>query len=374
MMDDYQRPVWAEIDLEAIRHNVRLLKRFIPSPTLFMAVVKANGYGHGAVPVARAALEAGANWLGVALVEEGVELRQAGIKSPIQILSEPPSTAARLAVENELIPTVCSKEVAEAISAAAQKGGQKAKIHVKVDTGMNRIGIYPEQVTSFIKYLNSLPSVEVEGLFTHFAVANHPENPYTEEQLSKFKRVLEKLDREDLTPSLKHAANSAATIFFPSAHLDMVRIGIAMYGLYPSPASRERVSLRPALQLKAKVSFVKELPAGQGVSYGLTYRSQEPTQIATLPLGYGDGYSRLLSNKSEVLIGGQRRPVVGNVCMDQLMVDIGAEKVKVGDEAVLIGQQQAQEISVEELAEILGTINYEVVCNLSPRVPRVYKN
>lgn len=371
-MERYQRPVWAEINLKAIYHNIRLLKKLTSSSTLFMAVVKANGYGHGAVPVARAALEAGADRLGVALVEEAVRLRQAGIKSPIHILSEPPSNAARLTVENELIPTVCSREVAEAISTFAQRDSKRVKIHVKVDTGMNRIGIRPEQATSFIRYLNSLPAVEVEGIFTHFATADCPEDSYTEEQLSEFRRVLKELDREGLALLLRHAANSAATIFSPPTHLDMVRVGIAMYGLYPSPASRGQVSLRPALQLKAKVSFVKKVQSGQGVSYGLTYRTKEPTQIATLPLGYGDGYSRLLSNKSEVLIGGRRRPVVGNVCMDQLMVDTGADKVTVGEEAVLIGQQETQEISVEELAEIMGTINYEIVCNLSLRVPRVY--
>lgn len=372
---DYARPVWAEINLQAIRDNVKTLKSLTKPGTLFMAVVKANGYGHGAKQVARAAVEGGADRLGVALVEEAVELREAGFRVPIHILSEIPPEAAPLVISNDFIPTVCTRPVAEALSRVAQKSNRKAKIHLKVDTGMNRLGLFPAEVPSFIEFVNKLPNLEIEGIFTHFALADKPENEYTLRQLRKFQDLLLILQKKGVNIRLKHAANSAATVFFPETHFDMIRIGITLYGLHPSAATKGKINLKPALQLKARVSYVKKIKAGEGVSYGFTYRSPVATTIVTLPLGYGDGYSRLLSNKSQVLLEGQRMPVVGQICMDQLMVDAGPlEGVAPGSEAVLIGRQGNEEISVDELADILGTINYEVVCMINSRVPRVYVN
>lgn len=372
---DYRRPVWVEIDLQAISHNVETFKRIIGPDTLFMAVVKTDGYGHGAVPVAKRAIESGADRIGVALVEEGIELRKAGIDVPIHLLSLNPASAAGLIVEHDLITTVATIDFARHLDQEAGKAGKRVKVHVKVDTGMNRIGISPDNTISFLEELKTLTNLEIEGVFTHFALADDPFSSFTELQIERFEKVLNDLEEKGLNIPLKHEANSAATILFPQTRLDMVRVGISLYGLHPSEATLDKIDIRPAFKLKAKVSFVKEVPTGDGVSYSHTFKPKKNTTIATLPLGYGDGYSRLFSNSSEVLVGGRRRPVVGNICMDQLMIDLGEEDtVSVGDEAVLIGDQDQDEISVDELAGILKTINYEVVCMINRRVPRVYED
>lgn len=367
----YKRPVWAEINLQAIAKNTRLFRKITDLKTLLLAVVKADGYGHGAKMVSSAALKNGADQLGVALAEEGVALREAGITAPIQILGEIPDSAASLVINNNLIPTVCSIRAAEALSKAASQAGIVVKAHVKVDTGMNRLGFFPEEVLPFLKRVRKLPNLEIEGIFTHFAMADRPESLYTIEQFNKFKDLFPSLPDKGKN-LLKHAANSAATILFPETHLDMVRIGISLYGLHASSATKGKAALFPALQLKTKISSVKKLRTGEGVSYGLTYKASRPTKIALLPLGYGDGYTRLLSNKSQVLIRGQRFPVAGTICMDQLLVDVGQSGIKPGEEAVLIGRQGNEEITVDEIAGILGTINYEVVCMINKRVPRIY--
>ncbi len=369
----YRRPVWVEINLKAIGENIKVLKTLIGSKTMFMAVVKADGYGHGAVKVAQVALESGVHRLGVALVEEGLELRKAGIKALIHILSEIPPSAGEIAVKYDLIPTICSREIAEELSSKAREADKKVKVHVKVDTGMNRLGLFPHQIPQFLEFLKTLPYLEVEGIFTHFAMADQVQNEYTKLQLERFMNLLSDLRKRGFNIPIKHAANSAATILFPETHLDMVRVGIAMYGLHPSPATRGKINLAPALQFKALVSLVKPLSAGEGVSYGLTYRAKKKTTLAVLPLGYGDGYTRLLSNKSHVLIKGRRAPVVGNICMDQLMVDVRhIPVVRPGIEATLIGEQGGDQISADELANILETINYEIVCMIGKRVPRIY--
>lgn len=370
---EYRRPVWAEVSLEAVENNTKFFGDLVGQDVLLMAVVKADGYGHGAYEVAKASISAGANRLGVALVEEGTDLRQRGIEVPIQILTEIPPSAAELVVANDLTATVCSKGVADGLAEAASKLGKKAKVHVKVDTGMNRIGLFPEEALDYLTYLSKLPSIEVEGIFTHFALADRPESDFTKQQLEKFTKLIDFLEQHGFNIPIKHAANSAATMFFPASHFNMVRIGIALYGLYPSNTRTQDFKIFPALSLKGKVALVKRIGAGEGVSYGQTYQAAKPTYVATLPLGYADGYTRLLSNKSQVLIGGKRRKVAGTICMDQLMVEIGQElDVGVGDEVVLIGQQGKEEIRAEELADILGTINYEIVCMISKRVPRLY--
>lgn len=369
----YQRPVWAEIDLDAISANVSTLRRLLTPPTEFMAVIKADAYGHGAVEVAKALLKAGVGRLGVALVEEGVALREAGIGAPIQVLSPLPVDGADLAVEKELISTIVTKREAEALDRTATRGRKRHKVQVKVDTGMNRLGIFPEEVADFLGFLQSLDHLEVEGIFTHFAVADEADNPYTQTQLERFLRLTEELKVKSLMPLQRHAANSAAAIFFPQTHLDMVRIGIAVYGLHPSEATKSAVELKPAFSWKARVAQVKTLGAGEGVSYGLTYRAPQATKLAVIPVGYADGYSRLFSNKSQVLIAGRRAPVVGRVCMDLIMVDVGrAGVVEPGAEVVLLGPQGNEEITADQLAQILGTINYEIVCKVSSRVPRVF--
>lgn len=371
------RPVWAEIDLTAITHNTRVLKSLISPDTLFMAVVKANGYGHGASRVAEAALAAGADRLGVATVEEAEQLISAGLDAPIHILSEAPANLADSAViaENGFIATVCRRETADALSRAAEDAGREVVVHIKIDTGMNRLGLKddPTAVTGFFKHLEHLPGIKTEGIFTHFANADDPASDFPRLQLKRFMKIVAELDRQGFCPPIKHAANSAAIIGFPESHLDMARAGIAMYGLDPSPAFAGRADIRPALSLKARVSFVKDVPLGEDISYGLTYTTSRDSSIATLPLGYADGYSRLLSNKTDVLVNGQKARNVGTICMDQFMVDVtGIVGVEPGTEAILIGRDGGELITADEIAVRLGTINYEVVCMIGARVPRVY--
>lgn len=372
-MTQYRRPVWAEIDLSAIAANVEALCDLLRPQTQFMAVVKADGYGHGAVAVARVAVAAGAHRLGVAIVEEALELRAADIDVPIHVFGEIPPQAASEIVEHDLIPSVSSITLPEALSQVAVARRATAKVHVKVDTGMHRVGLAPDDVVGFVRRCADLPNLEVEGVYTHFATADDPSSPVAAEQLELFRGVILELDRQGLAPPIKHAANSAATVLMPDSHFDMVRCGIAVYGLHPGPATRGEIGLKPALSLKCRVSFVKTLGPDEGVSYGHTFRTAGRTTIVTLPLGYADGYSRLLSNKAEVLIGGRRMPVAGTICMDQLTADAGSSsEVAIDDEAILIGVSGVERVTADDLAHILGTINYEVVCMISKRVPRIH--
>ncbi|MGQ9780252.1 MAG: alanine racemase [Bacillota bacterium] len=366
------RPVWAEVDLDAIRHNVGEVRRLVGQRTKIMAVVKADGYGHGAVPVARAALAAGAEWLGVSLPEEGIALRRAGIGAPILVLGPLQPEQVEPVIRYGLTPTVCHRAAAEALAAAA--AGRKVGVHVKVDTGMGRIGLAPGEVLSFVRWLRTLPGIELGGVFSHLARADERDKTHALGQLRLFTEVCAALRAAGIDPGLCHLANSAAVIDLPHAHLDMVRTGIMIYGLRPSAeVDLSRVTLRPALSLHARVVFVKRVPAGTGISYGHAYYTKAPATIATLPIGYADGWTRLLSGKAEVLIGGRRYPMVGRICMDQAMVDLGDDETSIGAEAVLIGRQGAEEITADEVAEKLGTINYEVVCMIGDRVPRVYR-
>lgn len=373
MIDSY--PVWAEVDLGAVAHNVREIRRITAKNAAVMAVVKANAYGHGAAAVSKAALEGGAGWLGVARVSEGAELRAAGIEAPVLVLGYTPPQAVATALRLNLSLTAYTLDMAVTAAGVAASLGVKARLHFKVDTGMGRLGWLPEKkaVQEILKAAG-LPGVEAEGIYTHFAAADARDKTYTLLQLEKFLTLVRQLEKAGLEFPLRHAANSAAIMEVPDSHLDLVRAGIALYGLYPSDeVDRSKVGLKPALSLKARVAHVKEVPAGFAVSYGCTYVTSRPTVIATLPLGYADGYSRLLSSKGEVLLGGQRVPVVGRVCMDQIMVDAGrVPGVRPGDEAVLIGRQGGGEISADEVARWIGTINYEVTCMVSGRVPRVY--
>jgi alanine racemase len=358
------RPTVVDVDLEAVRHNVRTLK---PADAELMAIVKANGYGHGDVAVARAALEAGASRLGVALVEEGVRLRDAGIEVPILVLSEFPRGSEREALAADLTPSLYSEEGLAALVAAGSPG-RGVGVHVKVDTGMHRVGLYPPESTpAFVRRVAS-SGLRVEGLWTHLA-RSEEDVPATKEQLERFVAAVDALDAR---PACLHAANSAATILHPESHFDLVRTGIAIYGLEPAPGVATGLNLRPALTWRSAVTMVKRLPAGEAVSYQHRYRLERDATIATVPVGYEDGYLRSLSSKADVLIRGRRRRVAGNVTMDQILVDCADEEVAPGDEVVLLGRQDEEEVSAAELAELMDSISYEVVTTIGDRVPREY--
>ena len=370
------RPVWAEIDLDAVRANVRTLAG-VASPAALMAVVKAHGYGHGAVPVARAALDAGAHWLGVALVEEGAELRAAGIDAPVLVLSEPPPAAAPAVVALGLTPVAYTRPGIDALAkAVADSGADPLPVHLKVDTGMHRVGCAVADARGLAGSIATRDELRLEGVLTHLAVADEPDNPYTPEQLDRFDTVLDDLRRAGLAFDLVHAANSAALLAFSDrARFDLVRCGIAVYGVPPAPGLAGRVALRPAMAVKARVSHVKRLPAGARLSYGLRYTMSREGTVATVPVGYADGVPRALSaTGGEVLVRGRRHPMAGTVTMDQLMVDVGDAAVEVGDEIVLLGRDgdADAEITADEWADRLGTIGYEIVCGIGRRVPRTY--
>jgi alanine racemase len=365
---------WAEIDLDAIAFNVRAFKRHVGERVEILAVVKANAYGHGAVPVARAALDAGATRLAVHRAIEGVELRRVGLTAPIMVMGYTPPSGAAMMVQYDLTPSLITREFAEAVSAEAVRAGKVIPLHVKVDTGMSRYGLMPGEVVDFARRLTALPGVKLEGLFTHFATADAADQTHVRHQLETFRQVLAALESAGIRIPLRHAANSAATMRLPEAHFDAVRPGIAMYGLDPSDEWPPVFEIRPALTLKSRVSRVRVLPPGSGISYGRTFVTQRETPVALVPVGYGDGYHRILSNKSSVLIHGQRAPMRGRVCMDQFVVDItGIEGVQQDDEVVLVGHQGEAEIRAEEVAKLAGTINYEVTTSLLPRVVRLYR-
>jgi alanine racemase len=366
------RAARADVDLDAIHHNVGVLAELI-GPADLCAVVKADGYGHGAIAVSQVALDAGASWLAVALIEEGAVLRKAGIDAPILLLSEPRVADVELAVHYDLRLTVYSREAIEAAADAAAAAGRTAHLHLKVNTGMNRVGADPREIVDLARAAAKQPGLELEALWTHCAVADEPDNPFTDVQLDRLDEVTAALDEAGLAPPMYHAANSAAAIDRPRSRRDLVRCGIAVYGLAPSPALAGRVDLRPAMALRAEVSMVKRVARGERVSYGLRHEFTAPATVATVPIGYADGVPRRLSAQGgEVLIGGRRRPIVGVVTMDQLMVDCGDDDVSLGDEVVLLGTQGGQSISADEWAERLDTINYEIVCGIGPRVPRHY--
>ena len=368
------RPTRAEVNLEHIRHNVRIYSELIGPSCRIMAVVKADGYGHGAVETARAALQAGASRLGVALVEEGEELRAAGLEAPIHLLFEPPPEAAERVVELGLIPTVYTLPYARALSRACTDKGVRAPIHLKVDTGMHRVGMDAAGAADIAAEIAGLPGLEPEGIYTHLAMASLPGNPFNSQQWKAFELVVEEVRAAGLVIPVRHVDASGAALSVPEARLEMIRLGIAMYGLLPGEGYRGDIDLRPALSLKTAVSHVFPVKAGEGLSYGLTYRCESDTWIAVLPVGYADGLTRALSNRWEVLIAGKRYPQVGTICMDLCMVDLGGERCEPGEEVTVIGGYGEEEVGVERMAELLGTINYEVVCDLSKRVPRVYSN
>ena len=369
----FYRPTFAEIDLGAIRYNLMRIKQIAGRDTKILGVVKADAYGHGMKEVSRVIVKEGVDYLGVASLDEAQELRKAGIKDRIIVLGAILPEEVEGVLRFNVIQTVSDLHIARLLSRLGQAKDKIIKVHVKIDTGMGRIGFWHEEAIGFIKKIVSLENIVVDGIFTHFPSAED-NKVFTQRQIKIFKLLIEDLQRHNIDIPVKHTSNSMALIDFQDSHMNMVRPGLIMYGLYPKAGMEKRLNLRPALRLKTRVVHVKPAAKGRGISYGRTFVVKKGTWIATIPVGYGDGYSRHLSNRGHVLIKGRRAPIVGRVCMDMSMVDVGHLKnVRPGDDVVLIGTQGRETITTEELARLTGTIPYEVVCNIGRRVPRIYK-
>ncbi len=367
-------PAWAEISLGALKHNFRELQKLAGGSEI-LPMVKANAYGHGLIPISKALIQAGAKFLGVAFVQEGVALRRAGIKTPILVLTPTLTAEIQLLLKNKLIPQVSSKEGAKEISKAARKLrlGPIA-VHVKIDTGMARVGIQVSRVVREIEAIRRVPGIQIQGVYTHLATADWTDPLYAWKQITLFRQALEKINRQGMTPAT-HVANSAALItYYPQSKGTWVRPGIALYGVYPNPKMKNRIKLIPVMQVKTRVIHTKALEKGESVSYGRTYKAKKKIKVATLGMGYADGLLRSLSNKGHFLIMGKKVPVIGTVCMDMTMVDVSkVPGVKVGDVATFFGQDGKAFISVEEQAAWAGTISYELLCAVGERVQRIYR-
>ncbi|MEA4890869.1 MAG: alanine racemase [Clostridiaceae bacterium] len=371
---------WAEVNLDHIAANVRRIRRSVHRSCEIMGVVKADAYGHGVDQVAPVLLANGASRLAVSMLDEAIELRRSGIAAPILVLGYTDPSRAREILANRITQTVYSRDLAQALSAAAVDMACDARIHIKVDTGMGRVGFLAGyQAIKEITWIRSLPHVIIEGMYTHFATADEADTSYTWKQFEQFMSISDELNRIGLAIPIKHVCNSAATMRFPNMHLDMVRPGLILYGMVPAGCPDAWTDLKPAMTLKTCIVLNKQLPAGSSVSYGRLFTTNRDSQIATIPIGYADGYSRRLSNQASVLVHGQRAPVVGRICMDTCMIDLTQLKgspVQVGDEVVLFGEQSTDEaagcIPVDEMAGWLETISYEVTCLIGRRVPRAY--
>ena len=377
---------WAEINLDAYAHNIRELRRVTRPPARLMAVVKANGYGHGSVEVAREALQNGAQYLGIARINEAIPLREAGLEVPILIFGYTPPDLAPALIEYDLTQTVYSVSTASALSEQASRKGKKINVHLKVDSGMGRLGFLlaatndtPDDVAArnsvrTVETISRLSGLTVEGIFTHFATADSADKSYADLQLDRFMDFLNRLQKEGLEPPVRHTANSGALIDMPNSHLDMVRPGIATYGLHPSEeVNKSRVDLWPVMSVKSRVIHLKQVPPGFNISYGITFQTKKQTTIATVPVGYADGFNRLLSSRGHMLVHGQRVPIVGRVCMDLTMLDVGdVSGVALEDEVVVFGEQGDEAVTADEIASHIDTINYEIVSTVTARVPRVY--
>ena len=361
------RAAWAQVDLKALRNNYREIKKQLKPNVKLCAVVKADAYGHGAVPVARIAVASGAEYLAVATLSEGIELRQAGFTTPILLLGLVTLAEAAQVAAYDITQVVCSFELAEALSEA---GAVQNKIHLKVDTGMGRIGVRPEEIGELAKNINNLPHIEIEGMFSHFATADAKDKSYTKLQIAKFEQAIKAVEAQGIKLAIKHIAESAAILEIPEAHYDMVRAGVIQYGLWPSDEVTHPIKLQPVMKLMAKVVWLKKLAAGESIGYGRQFVAKRESLIATLPIGYADGYIRAYGAKGVVEINGRRAPIAGRICMDQVMIDVtDVPHVKIGSIATLFGSET---LSIDEAASWLGTINYEIPCLISPRVPRVY--
>jgi len=369
------RPTWAEIDLNAIAHNIKQIRSLTRASTKFMAILKANAYGHGILEVARVCVNQGVEFLGVALLDEALHLRESGITTPVLILGYTPPSALDAVVEYGFRQTIFDPVAAELLSERAIRKGRKAFVHIKVDTGMSRTGFFTDhEAVQTVARICNLPGLTVEGVFTHLATADSLDEEFTRVQLQRFSDFLQALKDTGVEIPIRHAANSAGIAFYPEAHYDLVRAGINIYGLRSSLERESGLDLIPAMRLKSRVVMVKEVPESTKVSYGCTYVTSNRTRIATVPIGYGDGYTRAYSNHAWAMVRGHRVPLIGRVCMDYCMFDATAvDDIQVGDEVILFGRPEDL-VTADELAGIIGTINYEVVCLLNSRVPRVYIN
>ena len=378
---------WAEVDLDALAHNYRELKRVTTAPAEIMAVVKADAYGHGACQVARVALANGADFLAVARLEEALQLRKTGISAPILLFGYSLPVYAHILASHDIRASINTLDAARQLSSQALRLQKSIKIHIKIDTGMGRLGLLADglslmqtsgqtidPVLEQIIGIAALPGIQVEGIFTHLANADSRDKTHARGQLAIFQTLLKRLENRDLHVKYRHAANSAATIGMPEAHLDLVRLGISQYGLWPSPeVDKRRIQLKPAMSIKSRIIQVKEVGPDFSVSYGSTYVTPGPTRIATIPIGYADGYDRVLSSTGHMLVRGSRAPIIGRVCMDLTMIDVGhVPDARVEDEVVILGSQGGETISADEIAQRVGTINYEIVSSLTARVPKVY--
>ncbi len=372
----YHRPVWAEIDLDCVTHNIHEFQRILQPNTQLMAVVKADAYGHGALQVARAALEAGASWLAIALPEEGILLRRQGMTAPILLLGNSAPGTEHAAIAHDICPNIFTIDSARRFAECAKSQGKTLPFHLKLDTGMGRIGVRPEQLAEFLDALSALPQLELQGVFSHLSKADEYDKVYSHKQLERFRDCLRLIHDAGFQPVYRYLSNSAGTMELPETHFEMVRIGISMYGLYPSDeVDKSRIELKPVMQWKTRIVHLKSLPPGEAISYGGQFITQRRTQVATLPLGYADGFRRLLWTKNwQVLVKGQRAQIIGRICMDMCMLDVtDIGNVDVGDEIVLLGRQGDEVIHTDEMAAALGTINYEITCLVGKRVPRVYR-
>lgn len=367
--------IYAGIDLDALKYNVDGIKRCKADGAMLMGVVKADAYGHGAKIFAHELDGLGFDWFAVATVDEGIELRKDGIHQPILVLGYSCEEQYPDMVQWDITPTIYSFDMAKAFAAVAAAAGKTADIHIKIDTGMSRIGFLPEEESiDEIEKIHGLKNIRIQGMFTHFACADMRDKSHVGHQIEKFRRMIDGVKKRGIPVEIFHCSNSASIMELPSEHMNMVRAGIILYGLYPShEMEEERLSLKPVMSLYSHVVQVKEVPGGVSVGYGATYVTGRPTRIATIPVGYADGYPRALSNRASVLIRGRRVPIIGRICMDQFMVDVTeAPEVSIGDVVTLIGTDGEESISVEEISEMAGSFNYEFVCDVSRRVPRVY--
>jgi len=365
------RPTWVEVDLDAIAANVAALKVQAAAPRL-MAVVKADGYGHGMVASAEAALRGGADWLAVALVEEGVRLRDAGITAEVLVLAEPPVAAIPTLLHHRLTPAAYSQTFLAALDLAGRGQDAPVAIHLKLDTGMRRVGVPEPDWQDALGFVRDAPGLALQALWSHFAVADEPHHPFIAHQAKRFREGLDLAEQLGIRPDFSHLCNSAGTLHLHEEHHDMVRPGLAVYGLEPAPGLAAHVGLQPALSWYSQLSFVKPVAAGESVSYGLRWTAPADTTIATVPAGYADGVVRALSNQGEVLVAGQRMPIRGTVCMDQFLVELPDASLQSGELVCLLGRQGSEQITADEWATRLHTINYEIVCGIGPRVPRIY--
>jgi alanine racemase len=367
------RPTRAEIDLGALEHNFGAIKKRLSKDVKIMVVVKANAYGHGLIEVSRTLKKRRVDYLGVATVDEAMVLRKNAVKTPVLVLGSVLPGEVKPAVKNDITLTLCSDSLLKACVREARRVKKKVKVHVKVDTGMGRIGIWHEDAADFVRRAYGKKEIILEGLYTHFSIAGR-DNFFTQYQIESFENFIEEVESSGVRAKYKHAANSIALIDLDRSHLNLVRPGIVIYGIYPKRNFPKLIDLKPVMSLKTRITYIKEVPPGRSISYGRTFITQKKTRIATLPVGYADGYGRILSNKAKALVRGRTAPVVGKITMDQTMIDVGhIKEAKLKDEVVLIGYQKGHRISCEELARLCGTIPYEIVTGISERVPRVYK-